>query len=321
MKINIKNVSTTNKRIRLIPRNGATAQLPSIQSNPTLSIINNRVSVCLSYESTDYAYISAPININFDIWLDNSWNRLYNTNSQDNDYEVIERLLENGIGIFKTFDSYGCFDLFRFQNMSNTEKRIRLSLEINDWNENGVNVLTPQENTSIIVPEPFQNNGYHNIEFTLAADKSFIPEQYINGFYPNHNIWFFQSNSQTSESYKYKFYVDGDIVNNPNGGTTFTLINQNDLNIATQALAQAGIRSNWYFYDSKVQTEFECLVTGEYKTLRVIQAATSIRQLPSEYIDYGHIVEGVVQIEKTPTNYTIDYYLYDPIDLEYEGPQ
>lgn len=261
--------------------------------------------------TVDYAYISLSFFEQGSITING---KVFNFNSSYGYESINEEVYNEGLGIYRTEDSQGCWEIYRFQNNSN--QVLNIGLDASFVYGYGMKALSNQANDTIkssIVntPEVLQE-GYDHIEFKLAPDTLNL------NFKPNDAIFyswtFFKKNISTQQQYFYKFMVDDIPVMNITEGTdTFTINTNNEIMYLTTQLSNMGVYFNT-FGTTVESNNFD----GYFKTEIGKSKKLTIKQLGEREITtqiYNLAPSRHKKIE-TPTEITFEGYIYDPLDLE-----
>lgn len=345
--ITFRNETNQDIRVKLSGRRGGGVITNVMSDNPTLEHNDKDLSFCVA-KVPDFAYLTLRLynlpfydgdgNLNAIeftingqvIYIDSE---LWDNMRQD---EIVKMLAEeHGLAIYLSYDNLGCHPLYRLQNLTNDLMYVSMRNLFLDpregLNNYGTVALIPQPNRSIVLSDEdyHQDGTYDKASLVLGAksNQTFVSPwlifPYINqqdGDYQT-NYTVLHQVCDNDDAVEYNFLVDGvDICGGP--------ISFSDLDdplpaigVLMTAFEEVGIDSNiqhWWESHTTIGLHLTTMVTQVFKRVTIIQ------NYPGGLHEYDRIL-GEISVENQNTQFLrhdsdstriVEFYLYDPIDLE-----
>lgn len=245
---------------------------------------------------------------------------------------IVDEMFKRGIGVYTTYDSYGCFTLYRFQNLTN--KRVNISMDNAVWIDSqfGVSVLPDDPlyadvinpTIELIKPDEIYEGG-SNLSFSLAPNVTPI----LVGVHPYQVVYregitafAMYLKNENNDLFSYQFRVNDVLFKDPDGNSHFTFTNQSELNDFWNIFKDTGVSLDSYVVGAfaRLDMGFSTVGTGDLKAYKI------------EVIQTGNLTpssDNFIAIEEE-TSYSTDQfkverganfvsytaYLYDPLDVD-----
>lgn len=273
-------------------------------------------------QGTDHVYIANGYVGRIKLSSGQEW-----INGESNEYSG-EFLKQHGIATIQTGDNLMCYNLVRFQNTTDQKIEIEIDNTSSDSDLDGMEVLEPQENTSIekSVLTDYDNGFwvipfYRKVKFTLAPNDTFTQEQ-IAALDNFHNIHredieiYDQPNIPHREDVSFDFYLNNELV------ATSTLMEETDLENAVSLLNTwlgnkglglvTGFNAVAYQYRFALGVRYT--TDSGFILLKIVARYTSNpNEDQSVFGNYVHAVtiEGNAKV--------LNVAMYDPLDINNNG--
>lgn len=236
-------------------------------------------------------------------------------------------LFSRGVGLYTTYDSYGCWLMYRFQNLTNLP--VKISMLGAKQGDHGISILTGDAenmNPTIVVEREDTNiYGYDKASFTLAPNtkpqlvnvhpKQVIYSQEYN-YYPMHLV------DDLENPFEYSFKVNNVLVKDVDGVSKFTITTQDDLLKVYDLIALKGISLNAInnYAWTKLDMGFNTLDEAD-NTLYKIEVTqfgniTTAKDNVLTAILDGDLLEDQLIVSRGVDFVSYTAYVYDPLDLD-----
>jgi len=301
----------------IIHRDNIKAMLGHDPKNPSYTAVqdllgtgvpNVQVLRLAGRNAADHAYLTygyfrdAELKINGQSFFFNEYN---------DDVVWFQALFEAGLGLYTTYDSLGCYELFRFQNM--TDQILNISIaNAQDYNW-GITILQPQENKTITGSRRASDNrleeGVNYVQFTLSPDQTHLDfSPGVVELHMNRSIDLYGTNL-AGQTYQYQFIInDQPLINSANGSNLFTLLNLNDTQTLEQSFSEIGFSVSAHGYNDGSGYAYIHPNPGTPKKIKIRQLGANDDSTAMYLFTTGNRTSNEVWTET---------YMYDPLNLEY----
>lgn len=245
-----------------------------------------------------------------------------------------------GIAMYDSYDIYKDWELFKFQNLTDTPQDITIEV-LSNTGDKGISILPrsligSSNNPTITTSMPITAGGFNKVVFTLAPCArpdlvNITPEEIRLAPYTGGDQRLVASYQDGFLGALYSFSVNGVELQSPiNGnGNRFTLTTQDGLDEVYETLLDAGIVLNAKLYVEGLRKFLDCNFTpvrlDKPYLLEITQNLVHSKGVGSEdetVYKYSSLypTNRVVTETVTGTLVTHSTYVYDPIDLAKEPP-
>lgn len=335
----LQNIADSTRRILISAVSNsepaASISLAGTVRNPTHTTNGQQTQMCLAaYNPTlsDHLYVSLPIGGPPVTFIVNGTNVTYEgTDDGAGEWPsyiaFVDSLRALGIALIKTNDSYGCYPLYRLQNM--TGQSLNFAITCPEFFGQGLRVLPIVVNDTVQLSIPASQTGYLNLAAKLSADVRHLPSTIAHASL--NRSWLLPA-KHGSTPYQYHFWIDDVALVNPvNQSTNFYLNTDGDapagerLDDLLAALNQLNLPySHWVDINEIVSISFYIPLLDVVTKVKIGQSRPIELEPAGTDLISINVVENLWEgttyevISDENGNQALEFLLYDPINLDGE---